>query len=215
LGWVVSSDFGPIEPGIETALLAVLAQSGFGPTLVAIEDAPQIFSVLTAIQSHEAYLVHADDLRRAAPLIDDEVRQRLEAGARISDSTYRDALQFRDRFRKRIAALLERYDIFAMPTVPMLAPRIGERTPAIAGKKVEVRAALLSLTSPWNLSGVPAISIPGGTIGALPFGLQLICASGRERTLFDVAARIERTKKQEQADHALSPARRFRDLLRR
>lgn len=105
LGWVVPSVFGPIEATIERDLRHVLALCGFEPFPVTIEEAPDLFAMLTGIQSHEAYLVHSDDLRSGATRIDDEVLQRLQAGASISASQYRRALHSRDRFRYRIGAV--------------------------------------------------------------------------------------------------------------
>lgn len=82
-------------------------------------------------------------------------------------------------------------EVLALPTVPMTAPRIGERAPLIDGALVEVRAAILSLTSPWNLLGLPALSVPAGTIGGLPIALQLVTAAGREAALFKLAQLLE------------------------
>jgi aspartyl-tRNA(Asn)/glutamyl-tRNA(Gln) amidotransferase subunit A len=56
---------------------------------------------------------------------------------------------------------------------------------------LEVRAALLSLTSPWNLAGVPALSVPAGYVDGLPIGLQLVTAPGREAALFALARVLE------------------------
>ena len=50
-----------------------------------------------------------------------------------------------------------------------------------------------ALTSPFNVTGQPAISLPlGHAADALPLGGQLIAAYGREDLLLDVAAQLER-----------------------
>jgi amidase len=53
-------------------------------------------------------------------------------------------------------------------------------------------------TLPFNLSGQPAISLPGGFTGGddvwpsgLPLGVQLVAGYGSERTLLGVAAALE------------------------
>jgi aspartyl-tRNA(Asn)/glutamyl-tRNA(Gln) amidotransferase subunit A len=53
-----------------------------------------------------------------------------------------------------------------------------------------VRAGLLSLTSPWNVLGVPAISVPAGLVDGLPVGLQLVAAPGGEGLLLALADRL-------------------------
>ena len=45
--------------------------------------------------------------------------------------------------------------------------------------------------TPWNLAGLPAASIPVGTDGGLPIGLQLVAPSGGERTVLSLAAQLE------------------------
>ncbi len=191
LGWVTLPGI-RVEPAIESAVLDGLMRCGFETADVRFDDAASLFSILTNIQSREAYLAHAEDLEHGAALIDEEVRGRLLAGAKVSTPAYENALHLRDVFRRKVVGLFESYDLLVLPTVPMVAPRIGERSPVVAGWQVEVRAALLSLTSPWNLSGMPAISISAGKIDGLPFGLQVVSAPGREAVLFDVATRIER-----------------------
>jgi len=49
-----------------------------------------------------------------------------------------------------------------------------------------------ALTIPANLTGNPAISVPAGTIGGLPFGLQIIGRHHEEPLLLDLALVAER-----------------------
>ncbi|MCY1368867.1 Glutamyl-tRNA(Gln) amidotransferase subunit A [compost metagenome] len=77
-----------------------------------------------------------------------------------------------------------------MPTVPILPPKIYERSVDVGSGNVHVRDALLSLTSPWNLLGLPAISIPCGVVDGLPVGLQLIAAPERDEFLLAVASKL-------------------------
>mgnify|MGYP001246061642 CR=1 FL=1 len=61
------------------------------------------------------------------------------------------------------------------PTLPVVAPFVEQNEIKIGKSTIDVRLALLSLTRPGNLSGLPAISIPCGlSPERLPIGLQLI-----------------------------------------
>ena len=191
LGWIAPSSFGPVEPYIERELLALLGQVGFTSTTLILEEGSALFEVLTAIQSPEAYLEHKEDVRDGIALIDDEVAKRLQAGEGVPAWRYVEAMNRREMLRHKVHALFESFDLLAMPTTPTIAPAIGDRTPRIDGAAVEVRSALLSLTSPWNLLGLPALSIPAGLMAGLPFGLQLVCPAGREGMLFAAARTIE------------------------
>ncbi|MOA52984.1 Glutamyl-tRNA(Gln) amidotransferase subunit A [compost metagenome] len=83
--------------------------------------------------------------------------------------------------------IFQEFDLLVMPTVPILAPKLYKRTLEIGGSSVHVRDALLSLTSPWNLLGLPAISIPCGMVEGLPIGLQLIAPLGKDDFLLEIA----------------------------
>jgi len=50
-------------------------------------------------------------------------------------------------------------------------------------------------TVPVNLAGIPAISIPGGTVGGLPFGLQIIANKLEEGKLLQAAYAFEQAHK--------------------
>lgn len=47
------------------------------------------------------------------------------------------------------------------------------------------------LTVAVNLVGIPAISLPLGTLGKLPFGLQLIAPQRAEKSLLELSAAVE------------------------
>jgi aspartyl-tRNA(Asn)/glutamyl-tRNA(Gln) amidotransferase subunit A len=149
------------------------------------------FEVLTALQSSEAFRVHEHHLEADRELIDTEVLARLEAGRGVTPRLYAQAEEARLNLRTTVNELLEEFDILALPTVPVVAPLIGDRRLAVAGADVEVRSALLSLTSPWNLTGMPAISVPAGRVESLPVAIQLLAAPGNERAMFAAARQLQ------------------------
>ncbi|NWD49388.1 hypothetical protein HX895_15605 [Pseudomonas gingeri] len=90
--------------------------------------------------------------------------------------------------QRRMAELFEQYDLLVMPALPVTAPMLGQREVDINGKSIPVRDALLSLTSAWNVTGLPAISLPAGQVDGLPVGLQVIAPAQQNAWLLSVVA---------------------------
>jgi aspartyl-tRNA(Asn)/glutamyl-tRNA(Gln) amidotransferase subunit A len=195
IGWLLPSALGVTDRRVTESVRTRLGASGLPVEEVDLAShlphAHDLFDVFSTLQGSEAFEAHADDVARGAASVDAEVLARLRRGEAIPAWRYVRAQARRAAWAPAIGALLDKYDVLALPTVPMTAPRIGQRAPYIDGAPVEVRAALLSLTSPWNLFGLPALSVPVGTIDGLPVALQLVTAAGREAALFKLAHTLE------------------------
>ncbi|MEU6754704.1 amidase, partial [Spirillospora sp. NPDC046719] len=142
--------------------------------------------VFAAIQDSEAYEVHAERVADAPELYQPATLDRLRRAGETPGWRYVRASRERARFMEEAAGLLSRHDVLALPTVPITAPEIGRAECALG----RVQPALLSLTCPWNVLGLPALSVPAGTAGGLPVGLQLVTSPGREDLLFALAGRL-------------------------
>jgi aspartyl-tRNA(Asn)/glutamyl-tRNA(Gln) amidotransferase subunit A len=125
----------------------------------------------------------------------EDVRTRLEMGAKTSAVVYLEALAQRVRFIQELSSKMSGagLDALVVPTTPLVAPLIGEETTRIYERDHSTRALLLRLNRPANLAGVPAISIPCGfTSLGLPVGLQFIGLHAAELTLLHIAHAFER-----------------------
>jgi len=124
----------------------------------------------------------------------EDVRSRLEMGAKVTATAYLRALQVREQFISDFHSTLREHDLDALivPTTPITAPLIGEESTIINGQSYATRALLLRLNRPANLAGVPAISVPCGlSKNNLPFGLQFIGALNSEYKLLAIAGNFE------------------------
>lgn len=195
VGWIRAGDFATVDPRIEELAHLLLTRAGL--TLEQVDEFPRwtrrrpLFDLVTTLQSREAFEVHQHHLDADRDLIDPEVLARLEHGARVSTSSYEAAIEAREELRATVRELLRTYDLLALPTVPIVAPPIGARSVPVDGAELEVRSALLSLTSPWNLTGDPAISIPASRLDGLPTAVQLIAAPGNEHLLFAASQQLQ------------------------
>ncbi len=122
----------------------------------------------------------------------DDVRLLVEMGRLVTGADLVKAEQFRHRLMADFARLFETADIIIGPTEPVTAPPIGAQTVEIAGGTESALGATWRLTYPYNLTGLPAISVPCGFDAAgLPIGLQIAAKPFDEVTLLRAAAAFE------------------------
>ncbi|MCL6594106.1 MAG: amidase, partial [Alicyclobacillus sp.] len=158
-------------------------------------DVPLIHEVPEAqacIIASEALAVHEPLLKRSPERYGADVRQRLTAGYEVRGHQYVLATQFRRRFRAALTELFTDLDALVTPTTPLTATDIGQQKAHIRAHEVYVRAHLTRYTNPWNLSGLPAVSLPCGLApDGLPVGLQWIGPPFADDTLLAIAQQAE------------------------
>lgn len=147
---------------------------------------------LKTIQS-EAYAVHEAHVGSSAEKYHPEVLERLQASAEAKGYEYVKAQDIRRRAQESFRRAFEQVDVMVAPTLPILPPDIGQREIQIQGQSEPVRAALLRLTGPTNLTGLPSLSIPCGfSKTGLPIGIQFIGRPFDEAVLYQFGAAFEK-----------------------
>lgn len=122
-----------------------------------------------------------------------EVKRRIMLGTYVLssgyyDAYYRKASQVRELMRREYVNAFETVDLIISPTSPTAAFKLGERSS-------DPLAMYLSdvYTAPANLVGIPAISVPHGTVAdGRPVGIQFIAPYFGELTLFQIADQLLR-----------------------
>jgi aspartyl-tRNA(Asn)/glutamyl-tRNA(Gln) amidotransferase subunit A len=198
LGWPRDFFFERVNPEIQAAIEAAAKEfESLGarieeislPRLADAVDRATNLVVAEASHYHESqgyFPSHSEDYG-------EDVRSHLEWGHNVRAVDYLGALESRRVVEEDFAAALERVDAILAPTSPIPAPRIGESQVRGAGEReTSVRAELLRMTRPANLTGLPAISIPCGfTNDGLPIGMQLIGQRWGEAKLLAIALAYE------------------------
>jgi aspartyl-tRNA(Asn)/glutamyl-tRNA(Gln) amidotransferase subunit A len=152
-------------------------------------DAATDVSLAEALHVHEA----AGYFPARAADYGEEVRQRIEAGAKVPAHRYLAGFDVRKRLLAEFDAAFQCVDAIVAPTLPVPAPPIGAESVRIEGQTIGTRAAIVGHSRPANFTGLPAISIPCGfTRAGLPVGLQLIGPAFQEALLLRVAHFYER-----------------------
>lgn len=188
--------FEDLQPSVRAAVMQAieqLAQLGGvvqEQTLHHLDRAPEaLWDLITG----DAGVVHADHLAAHADSLDPDVRQLAERGVRLLATDYIKAQQSREAITRELLQALARTDVLVTPTSPIVSPRLGDDAVEIGGRAVPMRPMLRRLTLPFNLSGLPACTIPCGiSPDGLPIGLQIIGKPFDEATVLRVAHAYER-----------------------
>jgi len=139
------------------------------------------------LQMAEAYAFHAENAGKTPDLYQAETLRRILTGEQVSAAEYLRRRRDMDEARRNIRGVFADVDVLVTPTMPMPAPAIAE----LKANPDQLRPAELRLlrnTRPFNVWGLPAISVPCGfTQGGLPIGLQIAGPHWREDVVLRLA----------------------------
>ncbi len=177
-------------PDVAAAVRAaadLLAGLGAHVEDVDLPRSEELQSTQLVVLGADAGAYHRDRIAAHRDAYGADVAKRIDAGLARSGADYALARRTRDELRRAYATALAEWDAIVLPTTPTTAPlREG-------GDAVAAAARLTPYTSPFNLTGLPAISIPCGfDASGLPIGLQLVARPWAEARLLRIARAYER-----------------------
>ena len=143
------------------------------------------------LQGAESYAYHAENIKRSPELYQPETLRRIKNGASVEPAEIERRLKLLAKFRAEIGKLFEEVDVLVTPTVPIPPPTIAElkQNP---DQLRERELILLRNTRPFNVWGLPAISVPCGfTESGLPIGLQIAGPHWHEARVLQLAQAYE------------------------
>jgi aspartyl-tRNA(Asn)/glutamyl-tRNA(Gln) amidotransferase subunit A len=98
-----------------------------------------------------------------------DVLKRLQTGAAYTSVEYSLARRMQTILRCKFQEFLNEYDLLLTPTTPITAPLRG------SADAVDRARLLTRFTAPFNLTGLPALSVPcGWSSEKMPIGLQIV-----------------------------------------
>ena len=120
-----------------------------------------------------------------------EVLRRILGGSEISKAEYGDryyhkALKVKKLIETEFENVFKKFDCVISPTVVKEPHKIGSSI------SVEEMYNYDILTTPSNLAGNCAMSIPAGRINGFPVGMQIICDKFQEEKMLQIANAIEK-----------------------
>jgi aspartyl-tRNA(Asn)/glutamyl-tRNA(Gln) amidotransferase subunit A len=194
VGWVSDAAFGPVDPEITAAVASAAARLAdlgceveevslpfLGDPLSALmtvvfgEIVPYVKS-LAAGRESELHAIGVGIVERSNPSFTD----------------FNSALTQAEALRSAFAGYFQKYDALLCPVNPMTATPHGAQELIVNGTVVPW-THVMSATSPFNLTGLPALSVPYGLSSEnLPIGVQLVSSWTDEATILQLGALIER-----------------------
>ena len=178
----------------EFVLTACATLSRLGAELreVEVKGMKEAVSLVALITVGEALSYHWKWLKKRSSDYGADVRERMKLNENQRTVDYLQAQEKRRLYTQSFLEIFDSVDVLVAPSLPVPPPLIGQKEISWGRTKEDVRAALLRMTRPGNLTGLPAISLPCGlTADGLPVGLQILGRHCDEPTLLRVAHAYE------------------------
>jgi amidase len=183
-----------VDPQVRTVLdeaERVLRSRGAAFIEVEAPDAAQAVADWIPICAVEAAFAHRATFPSRGAEYGPVLASVLDAGRAISGLGYHEVMLRRTAFRVRMQALFNDIDLLLAPAHPF-AP-LSLKTMGTMGLQPELIARLQSYTAPFNMTGQPTLTLPGGfSAEGLPIAFQLVAAHLGEATLFRAGAAFQR-----------------------
>jgi aspartyl-tRNA(Asn)/glutamyl-tRNA(Gln) amidotransferase subunit A len=179
--------FAGLDPEIDAATRAaldVLGKLTAGLRDVALQ-ADKMESLRDVVRAAEAYAYHREYVAKTPELYQPLILKRIQAGANVTTPAYIQGRRDLAEVRRKAEKWIDGVDVLVTPTLPIPPaavsdPHADDILPAVRN------------TSPFDVNGWPAISLPCGfTSQGLPMGLQIIGPHGGESVVFQLAHAYE------------------------
>jgi aspartyl-tRNA(Asn)/glutamyl-tRNA(Gln) amidotransferase subunit A len=164
---------------------------------VSIPTIAMASTIATNIMWAEAYEYHEKWMRTRPDDYGLDVRRMLEAGMHTPAVNYVRSQRARARLLAEVLNALDKFDVLIAPTAGIEAPRIdvGGRALMPNGHPVNMVTEVLRFTAPFNVTGLPALTLPTRlSPDGLPLSMQIIGRPFDESTVFRAAAAYEQAR---------------------
>jgi aspartyl-tRNA(Asn)/glutamyl-tRNA(Gln) amidotransferase subunit A len=182
----MGNDLRPGVADITQKAIEELDRAGMRAQSVRIPSLEQADPALLVAILPEATVVHQEWIRSRAADYAEMTRQQLELGALVPAVDYVRVQQYRRRLLAEFMDVFRHVDVLVSPTVAWEAPK---EDPTVAAGEGSAEARR---TGPYNLNGLPAVSVPCGFgPNGLPLGLQIAGPPMAEALILRVAYAYE------------------------
>ncbi len=145
---------------------------------------PEIPGNFWKVFDAEVYAFHEPHLKRSAESYDPATREKAERCRGVTRDEYEEGRALVGRLRREITDVFSDVDLLLTPTIPAAVPKVVDSSDPVA--------LSTAMTRPFNVFGLPAISVPCGfSEDETPLGLQIVGPRLGELQVLSLAHRYE------------------------
>lgn len=187
----------PMLPEIETAFTNATEQlksKGAKIIEVTIPELQHTLAAEFAIIGPEAGHYHKQRLIDSPEKIDSDIRALLVSGLLLPNTHYLRGLQARTIIADAVRRCFSdnHLDIMVTPTLPATAAKINQTEFEYEDRTEAVTTSYVRTTAPFNLAGLPALSVPCGfDKNNIPIGIQFVGKPMNEAIILQVGYAYE------------------------
>ena len=189
--------FEHVDPEIQKLVSAAIRQCesmGAVPVDIDIPDLKNCSAMEAHITLAEATSYHEPYLKKQADDYGPGVRTNLEAGRYLLATDYVKSQRARTLLQRNFNEAFKRADVIVSPTLPAFPPRVGEVWVQSGDLREHIIDAFLRFNIPYDLTGLPAVSVPCGfSSTGLPVGMQIAGRPFEETTILKAARAYEQS----------------------
>ncbi len=187
-----------LHPDIQKAIDAALgvlknitaSERDVGP-LASNDTYSSVLDPLKNLLIAESYTYHQEYISKTPELYQAETLKRIRGGADVAMSAYIQSRRQLDQIRRSTSRAFDTVDVLVTPTSPVPPFAIAELLADLNTLRTK-ELQMLHNTRPFNVLGLPTISVPCGfTPSGLPIGMQITGPAGGEATVLRLAYAYE------------------------
>jgi amidase len=157
--WTSEGIDGPTQKVFDNAL-RVAADLGAEIKEIAFPDASAVIDDWFPLCGVETAVAHEATYPSRKSEYGPSLAGLIELGRQQSGADYQKIVLRRENFRGLVRALFEKVDLLAVPAQTFAAPTLAKM--ATLGENPELITGLLRFSCPFNMTGSPSITLPGG-----------------------------------------------------
>lgn len=168
-------------------IIDIFIQHGARVENIKIPNLKELIDIQETIIKTEAGYYHQSNLDQCKEYYEKDNYDFFNNGLSVSEQSYNRALALKQDITFGFQRMFSEIDIILTPTLPITTPKLNVEKVTWGKFEEDILNTLSRFTGPFNVSGLPALSVPvGSDAKSLPIGLQIVGNMYRENQLISI-----------------------------